>query len=60
MMHKQYSVLAVEHPLEKRLFAVFFALLAILFLAYLYFVASSVMNIQPLLLRNLVDAPSDS
>ena len=45
MMHKQYSILAVEHPLEKRLFTIFFAALAILFLAYLYFVASSVMNI---------------
>ena len=44
-MHKQYSILAIEHPLERRLWAVFFAALAILFFAYLYFVASSVMNI---------------
>ena len=45
MMHTQLSILAVEHPLERRAFAVSSALVAILFFAYLYFVAASVLNI---------------
>ena len=45
MMHTQLSILAVEHPFERRAFAVSSALVAILFFAYLYFVAASVLNI---------------
>ena len=45
VIHKRLPILAVEHPLERRLLTFFFGLLIVVFFAYLYFVAASVMNI---------------
>lgn len=45
MLHRQLSILAIEHPLEKRALAALASILCLLVLAYLYLVAASVMNI---------------
>lgn len=44
-MNKQVSILVIEYPWERTLLRVTLILLAVLTIGYLYFVASSVLNV---------------
>lgn len=44
-MHKKVSLLSIEHPAERFIFNTLFVTLMLLLAGYLYFVASSVLNI---------------
>jgi hypothetical protein len=44
-MHKELSILTIEHPLERQARIALLALLAVFIIGYLYCVSSSVLNV---------------
>jgi len=45
MMHKNISILSLEHPMEKIAMRALFVVLAVFLCGYLYFVGASILNV---------------